>query len=914
MVRLYRGLLILVAWLGGAGPVMAAGSAETRAFDVAATAFQIHAWDFADKKFGEFVQKYPKSARLSEAILYQGEAKFQNQQYADAISLLTTNRDRAGMWEDEYLNTIAQAYFRRGDYQDAATAFASLVADFPNYPRRLEASISEATALCRLGNWAQATRVLEATNGVFAAAARSSETNALVSWGYLLLGEAQLAQKHFAEAGWALEKLDQRTLNPELQWRRAFLRGRWQLETDRLNEALDTSTRLLELAGALAQSASESGPATVQADVAGAFTDLNPAALVPESWLFRARTMEALNRLDDAVAAYTNNLATNAPVIQQRHALLRIAELNLAQDRIALAIQSLTNYLSQHPQGAAVDMANLAIGELLLKQHAAAVATNPPADKSPAARAQETNLVQQALARFDLLLNTYSNSPLAGKALLDKGWCLWAEGRYAQSAAAFQEAAERLPFSEDQAVAQFKLADSEFMLTNLPAAISNYQRVVDVYDAQPEIAGRLGERALYQIVRAALAENNLPVATDALRAILQRYPDSFAGPQCLLLLGQGYMRESDTAGARDLFADFEKRYPASELLPEVRMAIARTYEQDGNWTEAIRQYDHWLSAFTNHDDVARAEFARALDYYRAGQASNALALLTNFVARFGTNELARRAQWWIAGYYFNLGDYQNAEQNYQLVYKSTNWPASDLTYHAQMMAGRAAIDRSSYKDAYGYFTNLASNPNCPPDLKYRAYFAIGDALMNLDSNETNRLSNLAGAIAIFKEIPSTNELAMRALGSIGNCYLQWAATDPAKYDDASNAYSQVIRAPGVDVAVRSQAGVGLGTVAEGLARLKTGDDRTRLLEQAYQDYLSVFLHQDTVHDGEQPDPFWIKRSGIEAGRLAETLQKWDPAYRIYRQLENWYPSLTPLLEPKILKICRAHPELCAGSN
>ena len=38
------------------------------------------------------------------------------------------------------------------------------------------------------------------------------------------------------------------------------------------------------------------------------------------------------------------------------------------------------------------------------------------------------------------------------------------------------------------------------------------------------------------------------------------------------------------------------------------------------------------------------------------------------------------------------------------------------------------------------------------------------------------------------------------------------------------------------------------------------------------------------------------------------------AYRIYKQLEQWYPSLNTLLDPKMLKICREHPEACGDSS
>ena len=221
------------------------------------------------------------------------------------------------------------------------------------------------------------------------------------------------------------------------------------------------------------------------AGVPAAYAGVPSGSLLAESWAFRAAILEQLSRLDDAIAAYGNNLVANAPVDQQRRALLKIAELNLAQNKTASAIHTLEDYLKQHPYSDAADMAELAMGELLLKQYAAAIKTNR-ADASPAPGATATNLIAQALDRFDLLLKSYSNSPLAGKALLDKGWCYWADGDIVRSEEAFRSAAGRLPpFSEDQAVARFKWADAQFLRTNFPGAIRNYNFVVTVCCRKP---------------------------------------------------------------------------------------------------------------------------------------------------------------------------------------------------------------------------------------------------------------------------------------------------------------------------------------------------------------------------------------------------------------------------------------------
>ena len=901
MVRLRRCLFFALTLFSGSA-AFAESSAEIRAYSIATNALYIKSWDYADKKFGEFVQKFSKSPRVPEAILFQAEARYRLGRYADVMELLSRTQNKAGMWEDEYLYWMAQTCCRSTNYETAVDLFGALIKNFPNSPRRLEVSLAEATALSRLGEWRRATQVLQATNGVFQRAAAANPTNLFVVRGYLLLGEGQLAQKYFVDAEATLDGLSRRTLDRESSWRREYLRCRLLLAKGLAEDALEQTTQLLALAGVPIHPPLTTNSVALPANASPQEMP-EPAGMLAESWSFRATVLEQLGHLDDAVAAYEKNLIPTAPVDQQRRALLKIAQLDLARTNSAGAVETLEKYLNEHPHDGAADMALLAMGELQLSQYVAETGVEGATRLQPAV-GSGTNGVQRALDRFNALLGTFPGSPLAGKALLDKGWCFWLTGNMAQSDLAFRLAAGRLPFSEDQAVARFKWADAQFMEKDYAGAIANYNLVVDDYASLADVKDRLFELALYQTVRAALAADDLGAATNALRRILDWYPNGFAGTRGLLLVGQSLAQRQDPAGARELFARFEERYPTNALLPEIKMAEARTYEQEQNWSAAIDRYAGWIARFTNHTELPQVEFCRAWDNYMAGRDTNAAVLFGRFVARFPTHKLAPRAQWWIGDYYFGQGDFLNAEKNYQLVYTQfTNWPSSELAYYAQMRAGLTAMARLSYKNAINYFTNLTSNPNCPPELTVQALFAYGDAEINLDSDETNRQTHLNEAIRIFKQIPqivSTNQFAALAWGRIGNGYLQWAALDPAKYVDASNAYQQVIEAPAASVTARSQARVGLGRVAEGLADLKSGAEPAALYREALGDYLDVFLQQD-LPGGEQADLFWVKEAGYKAAHVAEVLQDWPQAIQIYGKMQDLLPQLRLALETKMLK-------------
>ena len=363
---------------------------------------------------------------------------------------------------------------------------------------------------------------------------------------------------------------------------------------------------------------------------------------------------------------YTNNLPFGVPPEQQRRAILKIAELDLKQTRLVEAVQSLTNFLAQIPPPEATDLALLTLGEVRLKQALSGSDTNLTGG--------ETNLLQKALEQFEKLTNSFPNSPLIGKALLNEGWCFWNQGKIAESREAFRGAVERLPYSEEQAEARFKWADTQFAMRDFAAAVTNYNSIAEKYASLPEAKERqFIERALYQSARAALNQHDLVGATSALKNILAWYSNGFAGPSALLLTGQGYTEQKDAAGARKLFTEFEELYPTNQLLSEVRLAVARSYEAENNWDAAITNYITWTETFPRHHLLPQAQFSLAWDNYMAGRETNALMLFTNFVARFPTNKLAADAQMWVGDYYFRQGDdFLTAENTYQLVFLNTN--------------------------------------------------------------------------------------------------------------------------------------------------------------------------------------------------------------------------------------------------
>jgi len=647
-------------------------------------------------------------------------------------------------------------------------------------------------------------------------------------------------------------------LNPEQTWQRQQLLTRIALSAGQVAEADQLSTNLVLLAGLAAR-----------------------PELTAESWALRGLILERLGLVARAIEAYSQNLAATAPVERQREALGKLAEIYIGRGEFGEATRRLVSFLDRYSNSDAADVALLSLAELHLKQY---VAAEPV-----------TNHLKQALLWLDRLVTNSPQSPLFGQAQLDRGWCYWLSNQPALSRAAFAAAVARLEPSKFLAVAQFKLGDTAYAMNDFAVGRDSYRDALATVAKFPATTGELRSPALYQLTRACLALNDMSGAEESMREFLQLEPTASFAERSMLLVAQGLTDANRPERAAKLFAEFVDRFPDSTLRPEVELAAARVTEQKGDWQAAAARYEAWTARFTNHVRLPDAEFYYARAVANAHHETNAFGLFTNFVVRFPTNALVPAAEYWLGDYHFRQGDYVGAEKRFSTLYHY--WSGSGLAAEACMMAGRAAIGRSGYREAITHFTNLTANPNCPPELKSPARFAYGSTLRLLEeSNPTNRLANLKLAAGVFSVIQQDNtntSLAAAAWGEIGNTYYQLGALDPQYYPLALEAYRQVTNISAATIAARGEARVGCGLVAERMAAAAGTGTRAGTIA-AFNDYL------DVLYD-ESGDPFWRKKAGLEAIRVGRDLGEWGQVEQLCARMQKLFPPLHASLERRRLE-------------
>ena len=350
-----------------------------------------------------------------------------------------------------------------------------------------------------------------------------------------------------------------------------------------------------------------------------------------------------------------------------------------------------------------------------------------------------------------------------------------------------------LPPSEDLAVARFKMGDAFLAQNDFTNALENYRAVLEDFANFPAVAGVLGDRALYQSLRANLDLTNLEGASDALEKILKQFPASDLAPDSALLYGEGLAAASRPAAARAVFQQFLAQFPGSPLRPEVEFAIARTYELEQDWPDAIAGYQGWLEDFPDQRFASAGGLRAGAGQFPGWKRNERVRTVHQFRRAVSGQPATDAAGAMVAGRLFlqpRRGQLRGRGEKLRtrLPEFSDERPCLSGAHDGGPRRRSAAGLQGRHRD---YFSTLEADTNCPTDLRVQAAFAHGDALMWMNSTVTNdplhNFSVATNEFASIIQLNPTNEAAARAWGKIGDCYLQLSS-----YDAATNAYAQVL--------------------------------------------------------------------------------------------------------------------------
>ena len=878
-------LLCAVAFLLAAGTTFAASRAELKDWNTAAKVFNDRDWSVAEKWFSEFMTNYPQSENFGQAIVQRAQARYflaeagepnpatgQRWRFEDVTDFLNGYLDRAGTLADLFLLWRAKAEAANSNFTAAAGSYSRISQSFPQSSLVAEALVGEADACKHFGDIPRLLSLLGNQDGLFQQQVRNNPTNDWVIRGLFLLIETQLQQANFAGALSALAEFPSTKLSPEFEWKRRYLACGVPFRAEHFEEVMSNAPGLL--------SASAENP-----------------RWIADSRNLLASACRRLGLVPEAISNYDAILSANAPIKQQRQALLDIVDLLWLDQQSLEATERLTDWIAAHPDDSGSDFNLLTLGEMLLRQYYES-RTNSLAGPNSLLRAQ-TNFLS--------LAQLYTNSPaeIRGKAQLNLGWCYWAQSNYVDAAAAFSNAILLLPEGEAQAVALFKLGDSLLALTNRPAAISNYSALIGRYGSYSLVSNNLFEPALYQIVNASAGDSENSVASNAVARILAWFPDGVLAEPSVLLLGQAANRQGKPAEARNVLSEFAARWPSSPLKPDVDLLIARTFEREGQWSNVIDQYQRWIAENSNNPALPSARYSLAYSYWLAGNRTTAFQCFTNFVNDFPSNELTGWSLYWIGTYFKSRGDYGDAENAFQKVFSDTRSADRELQFRARMEAGKSAWSRQEYGEqgAVSYFASVVTNKAFKTEWRLEGQFALADAtIYTAPATNLAIIRTAADQLShIVSDYPGS-AIAAPAWARLGDCYLQLAVLDPTNYLAASNAYSAAASSTNAPLRIRCLGNWGIAQCLKGLASSRSPGDLQRkiLLDQAKEFCLKI-VYGKILLPGEPPDLARVKDAGFEAGQIMQDLGEWDQALNLYNYLKEQFnlPDIRAILQARV---------------
>jgi len=167
-----------------------AADGELELYTQASKAFADKFYERAEGQFGEFVQRFPASTNLPDAILLQAEARFFLRRYEAAADLLQANLAKAGTLGADFTFWTAEAQSELGNYQSAAQYYRKVTTDFRQAALRLQASYLEGYCAYQEKDYARVVELLQEGRGPFQELAKENPADPASLRGQLLLADA----------------------------------------------------------------------------------------------------------------------------------------------------------------------------------------------------------------------------------------------------------------------------------------------------------------------------------------------------------------------------------------------------------------------------------------------------------------------------------------------------------------------------------------------------------------------------------------------------------------------------------------------------------------------------------------------------------------------------------------------------
>ncbi|HEY3245885.1 MAG TPA: tetratricopeptide repeat protein [Phycisphaerae bacterium] len=532
----------------------------------------------------------------------------------------------------------------------------------------------------------------------------------------------------------------------------------------------------------------------------------------------------ALNRLqryDEALPLLTESAATAGKDPVFRAALLALGDVYFQRSEWKSAERYLSEYLATDPSAPAADDALLKLGLAQERQ----------------------NRHDQALKSFDELLQRFSESPQHLQALFERGQVLVALQQFDQAAEAFERVLSEAPDSRFAPYALNHLGAIALQRKQFDQAAQRFERA-----AASAADGELSGEAAFQRAAALMAAQDYARAEEVFTAFLDQNPNHPRAPQARAQRAIALSRLNRPADALKAIKQVEEA--GGNLDDSLRSALR--YEQawclrelgrGGEAAESYRQLldDKGSSELNAHAllELAGIEFG-AKRYDEAAKLLRRLRSAIQSDASGVPRELQEPAAYRLATCEYELHHFAESLELFEEFI--AKFGSSPLIPSASFLCGDACMQTGKHERAIGHLQRVVE--------QYPSDAACGPSLLRLGEclAERQRWAASEKTYAEFLDRFPENEQWFAARFGLG-----WARENQNHYDEALEAYQQVVARHKGPTAARAQFQIGECLFAK----------------EKYEQAAAELLKVDILY----AYPEWSAAALYEAGRCFEKMSK-----------------------------------------
>ncbi|MEI6807225.1 MAG: tetratricopeptide repeat protein [bacterium] len=682
LAKAYHGQKKFTEMIALLSPVGDAASAYWRAM----AQYELKQYDKVAVSLADFSGKYRNDSYAIHALRLLADCHLQNGNTNEALQVFAQINAMPGNQADHGASTLdwARTLTAAGQHARAQDVLSRLIARSPETDDSRQARLLLCRILTNSGNPKEAETVLAPLieQGDVEPA---HKTAALI-----LLAGIRESQGKLAEATNALSTAVGLAPDRLLKRRGEIALGGLLLKMKQLDEGAamlkpyiaanppDPAAQALqiELAAAFLQAGDADRAVEAYQHYLETFSDKpgRAEAFSGKGWALLLRQKPAYEEAADAFRqAY---LLFTAPADKVK-CLIKTADCRFSNGQFGLAAQAYEQVLSDFPDSTLVPQAMFQIAECAArtkkpvdaeKFFRTVIATNPAGPFADQALLRIAEIKEDqgeltaALAVYDQLMTSYTNSALWAEALLARG-----------------------------------LINYRSLL--FETALGDFEKLVNRFP-QAEAA----EQAAYLRCRCLQVLGPEEKSLAAWRTFLHTYPASKKWtPQVLFRLGEYAFNHGSFKEAEKQFADIAAVYTNSTIAPAALLAAGRSAAKQKEYLNSIEYFSKLVTIYPSWPGLAKARYEQGDATTELGEYAKAILIFEEIINKHGGSDLVEMAWFRKADCEFALGTgdtnrYESAIASYKLVAEKSLAPP-DLKLQAQYKIGACLQKMQRYEEA-----------------------------------------------------------------------------------------------------------------------------------------------------------------------------------------------------------------------